>query len=60
MWTVIYTAQDKDYSDEICTALKSGNILVKRISAAGENKFDVLVPSTEVEQAHDIMIDLTF
>ena len=60
MWTVIYTAQEKDCSDEICTALQSGNILVKRISAAGENKFDVLVPSTEVEQAHDIMIDLTF
>lgn len=60
MWTVVYTAQEKDYSDEICSALKDGNILVKRISATGENKFDVLVPSAEVEKAHDIMIDLTF
>lgn len=60
MWTVIYTAQEKNNYDEVCSALKKSRILIKKIKAAGENRFDVLVPSTEVEQAHDVMIDITF
>ena len=60
MWTVVYTSQDRQMSDNLCNALRSNNILVKIIGAASENKFDILVPSTEVEQAHGILIDMTF
>lgn len=60
MWTIVYTAQEKNDTDVVCDALRKSNILVKTISAAGENKYNVLVPSTEVEQAHDVMIDVTF
>ncbi len=60
MWTVVYTAQDKDMVNSLSDSLRSENILVKIICAASENKFDVLVPSTEVEQAHSVLIDLTF
>ncbi|MBR0277454.1 MAG: hypothetical protein IJQ50_03200 [Clostridia bacterium] len=60
MWTVIYTVQDKESSDNLCAALEKENILVKVISSSNENKFDILVPATEVEQAHDVLIDMTF
>ena len=60
MWTVVYTAQDKDMVNSLSNSLRNVNILVKIICAASENKFDILVPSTEVEQAHDVLIDLTF
>ena len=60
MWTVVYTAQDRQVSDNLCDALRSKHILVKIIGASSENKFDILVPSTEVEQAHGVLIDMTF
>lgn len=60
MWTVVYTAQDKEIIDNLSNALRGVSILVKIICAASENKFDILVPSTEVEQAHNVLIDLTF
>ncbi len=60
MWTVVYTAQDRQMSENLCDALRSKHILVKIICAASENKFDILVPSTEVEQAHGVLIDMTF
>ncbi len=60
MWTVVYTAQDKDAINSLSDSLLGANILVKIIRAANENKFDLLVPSTEVEQAHNVLIDLTF
>lgn len=60
MWTVVYTSQDRQMSDNLCDALRSKNILVKIIGAASESKFDILVPHTEVEQAHSVLIDMTF
>lgn len=60
MWTVVYTAQDRKIIDDLCNALRNMRILVKIICAASENKFDILVPSTEVEQAHNVLIDMTF
>lgn len=60
MWTVVYTAQDKNNSDIMCEALRHNNILVKIIGTASENKFDILVPATEVAQAHNVLIDITF
>lgn len=60
MWTVVYTAQDKEMVTKLKRNLLDVNILVKVICAASENKFDILVPFTEVEQAHNILIDLAF
>lgn len=60
MWTVVYTAQDRKIVTELKSKLLDVNILVKVICAASENKFDILVPSTEVEQAHSVLIDFTF
>ena len=60
MWTVVYTAQDKEMVTKLKRNLRDVNILVKVICAASENKFDILVPFTEVEQAHNILIDLAF
>ena len=56
MWTVVYTAQDKEMVTKLKRNLLDVNILVKVICAASENKFDILVPFTEVEQAHNILI----
>ena len=60
MWTVVYTAQDKDIVTNLKRNLLDVNILVKVICAANESKFDILVPYTEVEQAHNVLIDLAF
>lgn len=60
MWTVVYTAQDKKNSEDLCKALRKEQILIKIIGAANENKFDILVPHTEVEQAHNVLIDMNF
>ena len=60
MWTVVYTTQDRNEADGLCNELRNGNILVKIICASSDNKFDILVPATEVEQAHNILIDFTF
>ena len=60
MWTVVYTAQDKEMVTKLKRNLLDVNILVKVICAASENKFDILVTFTEVEQAHNILIDLAF
>lgn len=59
MWTIIYTAQDRMTIEDLCNALRNVKILFRIITASGENKFDVLVPSTEVEQAHNVLIDMT-
>lgn len=60
MWTVVYTAQSRDVFDVLCNALRECRILVKTVGVESQNKFDILVPSTEVEQAHNILIDMTF
>ena len=44
MWTVVYTAQDKEMVTKLKLNLLDVNILVKVICAASENKFDILVP----------------
>ncbi len=60
MWTVVYTAQERNVADNLCDALRNNNLLIKIICSSNENKFDILVPHTEVEQAHGILIDMTF
>lgn len=60
MWTVVYTAQSRDVFDSMCDALRDSRILVKTIWVESHNKFDILVPSTEVDMAHNVLIDMTF
>ena len=60
MWTVVYTGQDREMVTNLKRNLHDVNILVKVICSSSENKFDILVPFTEVEQAHNILIDLAF
>ncbi len=60
MWTVVYTAQDKEMVAKLKNILLGADILVKVICTSSESKFDILVPSTEVEQAHNFLIELAF
>lgn len=60
MWTVVYTAQSRDIFENMCNALRNSRILLKTVEVGSHNKFDILVPSAEVEQAHNVLIDMTF
>lgn len=61
MWTVIYMAQNKDAVDKLRRLLESYDIIVKirPIDKSGEDDccYEVLVPDSEVSQAHEILID---
>ncbi|MCX7715176.1 MAG: hypothetical protein N2171_05575 [Clostridia bacterium] len=63
MWTVIYMAQSKEIVEKLQALLESRGILVK-VRPVNKKDIDdkdccyeVLVPESEVEQAHDIIID---
>ena len=61
MWTVVYISQNPDIAKEIKELLEASQILVMMRSVGeeyGEQKsFEILVPETEVEQAHNIIIN---
>ena len=61
MWTVVYISQNEDVAKEIKQLLEDSQILVMMRSVGeedGEQKsFEILVPETEVEQAHNIIIN---
>ncbi len=63
MWTVVYMAQDKDLIERLQKLLENQNILVmvRPIKNEGgddsECCYEVLVPESEVEQTHNIIID---
>lgn len=63
MWTSVYMAQSLGVAQQIRLALEGAGIAVKVVpfgSDEGEEKcFEILVPGAEVEQAHNIIIDLT-
>lgn len=67
MWTVVYIAQSKDIAERLRNALESANLLVMvrnaqndKINSQTGTCFEVLVPDAEIQQAHDIIIDLDF
>lgn len=65
MWTVVYMAQDKEMATKIQQALEQQGVLVKvkpigKESAEGDNCYEILVPAAEVEEAHNIIIDMEF
>ncbi len=65
MWTVVYMAQGREMAAKIQQALEEGGVLVKlkqicKDSKCDDNCFEILVPAAEVEEAHNIIIDLEF
>lgn len=65
MWTVVYMAQGKDMASKIQSALEESGILVKlkligKDAKGDDNCYEILVPAAEVEEAHNIIIDLEF
>lgn len=64
MWTVVYMAQNREKAGILQSALEQAGILV-RVQTVGkmENTNDYLevsVPETDVEEAHNIIIDKGF
>ena len=60
MWTVVYISQNEDVAKEIKQLLENSQILVMMRSVGEEEEqksFEILVPETEVEQAHTIIIN---
>ena len=65
MWTVVYMAQGKDMAAKIQQALEEAGVLVKvkligKDVKGDDNSFEILVPAAEVEEAHNIIIDIEF
>lgn len=65
MWTVVYIAKNTQIAEQLRTLLEDGGMLVKirPISKGGEHvesSCEVLVPESEVEQAHSLIIDTGF
>ena len=63
MWIVIYLAQKEEIAEAICKKLESEGILAKVRHAGGNPEcdgFEILVPETEIKQAHEIIIDTDF
>ncbi|MGE4283626.1 MAG: hypothetical protein AB7G87_07890 [Clostridia bacterium] len=65
MWTVVYMAQSKEIVTKLQEILEKEGLLVKirPISKNVENNdnyYEVLVPESEVEEAHSIIIETGF
>lgn len=64
MWTVIYFAKDKGLAEKLRGLLEERGVISKiRPISRGTEKdsgsFEVLVPSAEIEEAHDVIIDMS-
>lgn len=63
MWTVVYLAQKEEIAELLRARLEGEGLLVK-VRRAGGNPdcegYEVLVPETEIKQAHEIIIDTDF
>ena len=61
MWTVIYMLQSMEDAEKLKLLFEEANILVKirpvTKAAEGEaNAYEILIPETEKEEAHKIII----
>ncbi len=62
MWTIVYIARENELAECIKTALTENGIIFK-IREMGKDDdicYEFLVPQTEVEQAHGIIIEIGF
>lgn len=65
MWTVIYMVQSSDAANQLRNLLEVANILVKirpvtHVAEGEANAFEILVPHTEKDAAHKIIIGSGF
>ena len=65
MWTVIYIAKSKDTAKRLKELLAQKDILVRLrplydTAVAQDGSIEVLVPESEVAQAHEVIIDTDF
>lgn len=65
MWTVVYMAQSKEIVIKLQQVLEQEGLLVKirpinKNLDNNDNYYEVLVPESEVEEAHSIIIDTGF
>ncbi|WP_129596578.1 hypothetical protein [Anaerophilus nitritogenes] len=59
MWTVVYMAHNKEDVQKIKKILDAEGFLVKIKQIGKEDKvYEVLVPSGEVEEAHEVLINI--
>ena len=65
MWKVVYMAQNKETADQINDLLTAEGFL-KRIKPVyknvpdQDNYYEILVPQTEVQEVHNILMDHGF
>jgi len=65
MWTVVYMAQSKEIAEDLQGLLTKEGILVKLRSISKNQEssndyFEILVPESEVEEAHSVIIEKGF
>ena len=65
MWTVVYMAQNQEVVETLKSILEQEGLLVKvrPVSRSDDGEgtcFEVLVPESEVEEAHGIIIEKGF
>lgn len=65
MWTVVYIAKSREIAESLRSLLESAKLLVKirpvcKQSDAENDSYDILVPESEVCQAHSIIIENDF
>ena len=62
MWKVVYMAQTKAIADHITDLLNQEGFLVKvkpvyKNVSDEENYYEILVPQTEAQEVHDILME---
>lgn len=64
MWTVVHVAKNQEVANRLIAALESHGLLAKLHALGTENdqntSFEILVPESEVEKAHTVIIELDF
>ena len=65
MWTVVYIAKSIEIAEQIRAKLEQEGLIVKlhpiaKKSDNSDSSCEVLVPESEVEQAHGLIIDADF
>lgn len=65
MWMVVYVAQTKEQAEKIRALLQAAGILVKirGLNQSENEKFgclEIMVPESEMKEAHDIIISNLF
>lgn len=62
MWTVVYMAQSREIASKLQELLVNEGILVKLRPVSknhenNDNYYEVLVPESEIEEAHSVIIE---